>query len=189
MLSESYKSTINEVFAIFRVNFHNQYYSAYQDTDLINGIKKLWANSLHHFDENTLIQAAQNIVKNSEYLPSLKQMLDACFQVSTEAKLPSARSAYLEACHAASPKQNAQWSHPAVYYAGKQSGWRMLASTDEKTAFPIFREHYQKICQELITSGRTLPEIQRLALPETTETPLSKAENSQRLAKLQSLLD
>jgi 16S rRNA A1518/A1519 N6-dimethyltransferase RsmA/KsgA/DIM1 with predicted DNA glycosylase/AP lyase activity len=45
-----------------------------------------------------------------------------------------------------------RWSHPAVYHAGAASDWFFLASSPEKTAFPVFERHYRRLC-ELVDAG------------------------------------
>ena len=38
---EDYVEAINQIFALFRLNYHNQYYSAYPDAEQVNQVKKL----------------------------------------------------------------------------------------------------------------------------------------------------
>ena len=47
---------INQVFALFRVNYHNQFYSAYTDTDLLNQAKRLWLDTHCYFTEKQILQ-------------------------------------------------------------------------------------------------------------------------------------
>ena len=155
--------------------------------EAVNAAKRLWLDSLSAFSGDTIRQAAHTLVKGSDYLPTISRMIKQCIELSTESSLPDAHSAYIEACNASSPRQNHPWSHPAVYYAGQRSNWRLLASSDEAIAYPIFRNHYDSLCQRL-AQGETLPPIAPLALPETTEVPLSKAENSERMAVLKEQL-
>ena len=48
---------INQVFALFRLNYHNQYYSAYHDAEQLNQIKRLWLDSLAGHSTETPIFA------------------------------------------------------------------------------------------------------------------------------------
>ena len=58
---------INQVFALFQVNYHNQYYSAFGDnTKSENLAKKLWLNKLDHFSSETICGAAEKIIAESE---------------------------------------------------------------------------------------------------------------------------
>ena len=68
--------TINHVFAMFRVNFHNQYYSAFGDNNESENLaKKLWLNKLANFKTNTIYRASEKIIEDSEYLPTLNKTI------------------------------------------------------------------------------------------------------------------
>lgn len=179
---------MNEVFALFRINYHNQYYKAYSDTQVLNQIKKLWLESLRQFVPETILRGAKKVIEESEYLPTLNRMIRACQGDPEEFGLPDAHTAYLEACRAPSPKAAYRWSHPAVYHAGQASDWFFLTSNSEKVAFPVFERHYQRLCEKVM-NGVELPSPSAPALPETIETPLSKEENQQRLQSLREQLD
>lgn len=179
---------LNEVFALFRINYHNQYYKAYSDTQVLNQIKKLWLEGLHGFAPDTLLRGARKVIEESEYLPTLNRMIRACQGDPEKFGLLDAHKAYVEACRAPNPKAAYTWSHPAIYHAGCASDWFFLANNNEKTAFPIFERHYLKLC-ERVMNGETLPIPQAPALTETIETPLSKEENQKRMAELRKQLD
>jgi len=179
---------INEVFALFRINYHNQYYKAYDKVEVLNQIKKLWLESLCQFDPQTILRGARRVIEESEFLPTLNRMIRACQGDPEAYGLPDAHSAYLEACRAPSPKAAYAWSHPAVYHAGLASDWFFLANNPEKLTFPVFERHYLRLCEKVM-NGVQLAEPNAPALPETSETPLSKDENQQRLAALRAQLD
>lgn len=175
--------TINQVFALFRVNYHNQYYAAFSDTQLLNQTKKLWLDSLSRFRPATILQAARLAIEGSEYLPTLHKMITYCQGDFASHGLPDPHRAYLEACHAPSPKADYKWSHPAVYFAGRDTDWYFLASSPERIAFPLFKAQYQRWCQRVV-AGETLPEIQVPRIESDTSTPLSAEENKARLENL-----
>ena len=86
---------INEIFAMFQVNYHNQYYSAFGDSsDSENLAKKLWLSKLNDFSSNILYRAAEKIITESEYLPTLNKMIQACVYFKLPPRLPSPRDAY-----------------------------------------------------------------------------------------------
>ena len=178
---------INQVFSLFSLNYHNQYYAAFKDTEREIQAKRLWLDSLRGYAPQILLQAAKSVMINNEYLPTLHTMLEHCQRQLGEA-LPDAHAAYVEACRAPNPKASANWSHPAVYHAGRMSDWYFLASSSEATAFPVYRRHYREICQR-VRDGETLPEPNYLALPEDTQTSLSKSENLAKLTELRRDLD
>lgn len=186
--TDGHIDALNEAFALFRINYHNQYYKAYSDTQVLNQIKKLWLDSLTQFEPDTIRRGARKVIEESEFLPTLNRMMRACQGDPEAFGLPDAHSAYVEACRAASPKAAQRWSHPAVYHAGLASDWFFLASSAEKLAFPVYERHYLRLCEKVM-NGTELPLPQAPALPETTETPLSSDENHQRLEALRRELD
>lgn len=164
------------------------YFSAYPEVDAVNAAKRLWLDSLAGFAPDTVRQATHELIKQSDYLPTISRVLKQCSQISTGQHLPTAYDAYVEACHAHSPKENHEWTHPAIYYAGKQSNWRFLAENEERIAFPVFKEKYEALCAK-VTAGEVLPAIETLALPETIAAPLSKTENAERMSALRKELN
>uniref|UniRef100_UPI003F6BAEDC hypothetical protein n=1 Tax=Congregibacter sp. TaxID=2744308 RepID=UPI003F6BAEDC len=97
--------------------------------------------------------------------------------------LPAARSAYLEACNAGSPPEHKQWSHPAVYWAGRDSGWQQLATSTEAQSWPLFKRHYQNRCATLL-SGKEIPPVPE---PEKNRLASTALEGEAALAQLQRL--
>lgn len=180
---EALVDTINQSFELLRLNYQHLYFSAYSEMDALNSAKRLWMDSLSPFSSEVILHAVRRIIKESDYLPTISRIIRLCIDISSEHTLPTAHNAYIEACNAPSPKRNAPWTHPAVYYAGKQTNWFFIANNTEKTAFPIFKSHYEKLCQRII-NGETLPELTLLALPEEKSTPLSKTENIERMKKM-----
>lgn len=141
---EAQADAINQVFALFRLNYHNQFYAAYADGAQLNEIKRLWLETLGEFAPDILLAAAKAVLETSEYLPTIKLMRECCERVIEKEGLPSPRSAFLEACNQPSPKAAQRWSHPAVFLAGRDSDWFFLANNPESVTWPVFRGHYQR---------------------------------------------
>ncbi|MDP5054286.1 MAG: replication protein P, partial [Congregibacter sp.] len=137
---------INQVFALFRLNYHNQYYAAFSEAEQLRQIKKLWLDSLRDVPPAQILQGAKLAIENSEYLPTLHRMHKCCEDSLPALGLPGPRDAYLEACNAGSPPELKHWSHPVVYWAGRDCGWQRLAASPETQSWPIFSEHYQTRC-------------------------------------------
>ncbi len=129
---------------------------------------------------------AKRAILQSEYLPTVHKMLQLCAAGGNG--LPEARAAYREACNAPSPKANHKWSHPAVYHAGRESNWFFLANNPESVAYPVFAEHYRKICARVL-EGEKLAAPEQLKLEDNPGQPLSKEENAKKLAALRAQLD
>lgn len=187
-VTDAHIDALNEIFALFRINYHNQYYKAYSDTQVLSQIKKLWLESLSVFAPETILRGARKVIEESEYLPTLHRMIRACQGDPEKFGLIDAHRAYVEACKAPSPKAAYVWSHPAIYHAGCASDWYFLSSNSERNAFPIFERHYLKLC-ERVMNGEELPAPNVLTLPEIIETPLSKEENHKRMEELRKKLD
>lgn len=179
--------TINQVFALFRLNYHNQFYSAYGDTELLNQAKRLWLEALGHFSSDQILLGAKRVIETSDYLPTLNRMLQCCEEVHGPEGLPGPREAYLEACNAPSPKVAFHWSHPLVYHAGLATGWHRLSNEPESSSYPAFLEHYRRLSRELARG-------EKLALPEPVtdgedKPALSREASRQHLAELKASLN
>ncbi|ODS24229.1 hypothetical protein AB835_04975 [Candidatus Endobugula sertula] len=179
--------TINQSFELLRLNYHHLYFSAYSEIDALNSAKRLWMENLSPFKPDVILKTVHLLIKESDYLPTISRVIRGCLEVDNTHSLPDVHSAYIEACRAPSPKRNAPWSHPAVYYAGQQSNWYFLANNTEATAFPIFKTHYETLYQRVL-NGEALPEITPLALPDQKTQALSKEENITQLQKMRTEL-
>lgn len=175
---------VDRVFAEFELVYHNQYNKAFPSEEKLNYAKRIWFNNLNHLSPELIISAAHQAIRESEFLPTIKGLLK---HISGAKGLPEAYSAYIEACQAASPKIEQHWSHPAVYLAGSASDWFFLASNNEAKAFPLFKRHYDALCERVI-SGELLTIPSHQALPETISQPLSNDERKQRMKTLRDTL-
>ncbi|MFV8819211.1 replication protein P [Haliea sp. E17] len=180
---EGHVEAINQVFALFRLNYHNQYYAAYPDQTQLNQIKKLWLDALADLPVEQILHGAKHAIENSEYLPTLNRMLECCAAGLSAFGLPAPRDAYLEACNAASPKSAQPWSHPAVYLAGRDSDWFFLSSEPENRTWPVFRERYQHWCNAVLR-GEKLAVPAPEALEQQAGTPMTPDEQHSALAAL-----
>ena len=185
---EGHVEAINQVFALFRLNYHNQYYAAYPEGSQLNQIKKLWLESLADFPVEQILKGAKHAIENSEYLPTLNRMIECCQAGLVEFGLPAPHDAYVEACQAASPKSAQAWSHPAVYLAGRDSDWFFLANNEERVTWPVYREHYQRYCAAVLR-GEELVVPAPEALEKKEAEPMSKEDQLAELRKLRTKLN
>jgi hypothetical protein len=181
--TEGHIDALNQVFALFRLNYHNQYYAAYPDNGQVNQIKKLWLESLADYPVEQILRGAKHAIENSEYLPTLNRMHECCQHGLSDFGLPSAHDAYVEACNAPSPKSAQAWSHPAVYLAGRDSDWFFLGNNVERISWPIYRDHYQQYCGRVMR-GESLVVPEPAALERDAVEPLSKEEQLEELRRL-----
>ena len=178
---------INQVFALFRLNYHNQFYAAYPDSEQLNQVKKLWLEALREFPVEQILHGARHALESSDYLPTLNRMLESCRQGLSRFGLPDARGAYLEACNAGSPKSAQPWSHPAVYLAGRDADWFFLASEPESRTWPVFQAAYQRWCGRVL-AGEELTIEAPAALPESSGAPSSREQALEEIAAIRKLL-
>ena len=174
---------INQMFAEFEFAYHNQFHKAFSDSESLIIAKKYWLSNLEHYSPRQIVMAAKRVISSQEYLPSIATMVRACEQGFDLFGLPSVRQAYIEACSAPSPKQQQHWSHDAVYYAGKATGWFVLANESEASALPIFEYHYTLLCKRVI-NGESLTIEMPQPLSTKIERPLEPTEARARIAKL-----
>lgn len=174
---------INQLFAEFEIAYHNQYYKAYSSEERLVLAKKYWLGCLANYAPAQIVAAARQVVKTHDYLPTVSVVVRACEDGAILFGLSPVRDAYIEACRAPSPKAAAKWSHQAVYYAGKATGWFQLASEPEDKVLPLFEYYYQQLCQRVLR-GETLTTPQPAAIPSHIPKPLSGSENHERMQKL-----
>ncbi len=178
---------INQVFALFRRNYLNQYHKAFGDVEELNHTKRLWLEILNRFTPQAILQGARGVIENSEYLPSLHTMIRYCEQADSATAFPDPHSAYSEACRAPSPKAAYGWSHLAVYHAGKACDWYFLQTQSESVAFPIFKEKYAEICAKVRT-GLRLPDPVPPAIPALESVHTDRETAIEKLTELRDRL-
>lgn len=180
---DSVINAINQMFAEFELVYHNQFQKAFPTVEKLTYGKKLWFTNLNDFSAEQILRAARRAIKESEFLPTVRGILKFIETEYEALGLPDARSAYMEACRAPSPKSDFAWSHPAVYYAGRESDWFFLANSVERQAFPVFERNYKIICERLLRGEHVDLPVHK-ALPAEVHHPLSKEEQLDHLKKL-----
>jgi hypothetical protein len=179
---------INQVFALFRLNYHNQYYAAWSEAQQLGQVKRLWLEALGHFSSDLILMGARRAIEGSEYLPTLNRMLASCSEALGELGLPTASAAYEEACLAPSPKAEAAWTHPIAYLAGRDAGWYLLANHQRSEAWPAFQAHYnQWLRRALAGETLTIPERKAISAPRE-EDAMSTDERKEALSALKEQL-
>lgn len=168
--------------------YHNQFIKAFPNLEKLQYAKKIWFSHLQHLNAEQILAAAHRAIRESEYLPTIRGILKFCDDEYDLYGLPSTRSAYLEACFAKPPQDHVKWSHPAVYHAGKETGWYFLANNTENYSYPIFAHNYHIICQR-VRRGESLAMPVPKALPEPEKTPLSDEEQAAFIAQLRESLN
>ncbi|WP_372879173.1 replication protein P [Spongiibacter marinus] len=179
---------INRMFAEFELVYHNQYNKAFANAEKLSYAKKLWFSNLCHIPPEQITAACHRAIRESEFLPTIKGILKYCEPDDQALGLPDPHSAYVEACRAPSPKNEYRWSHPAVYHAGRKSDWYFLANNTEQQAFPVYKRHYQALCEQ-VRNGHTLHPPHPEALPAPEAKPLEPEEQRRRMREMRSKLN
>ncbi len=118
---------------------------------------------------------------NSPFLPSAGQFVEWCLPKADDYGLPDERTAYLEACQNSHNVTTSKWSHPAIFYAGKQTGFFLLKTAKEDKSWPMFKRNYADAVKQ-VKAGQVFETPERLpppppaepAKPETITTTLTR---------------
>ncbi len=179
---------INQLFTEFELAYHNQFHKAYAQEGSLNLAKKYWMTCLGDFTPEVILRAARQVVRSQEYLPTVAAVVTACENALPLFGLPPAHAAYVEACCAPEPKSQQQWSHPAVYLAGKATSWFALATEPQSVIFSVFEYNYHQLCGRVLR-GEVLDLQVPVALPESVPQPLSLEQNKAKLQELRKKFD
>ena len=153
-LQEFIKS-IDTLFVKLELAYHYQFYKVFGSDEKLHEGKKLWANSLKSYDIETIDAATEAIIQSQPYLPTLTDILKTCNEHRKKTSLPSADEAFIEARKSFSPRKEFNWSHAAVYYAGKKTGWNLINEKDGKEIFYDFKRNYDELIKQ-VNNGRIL---------------------------------
>lgn len=170
---------INRMFAEFRLAWPNQFNKAFEDKGDLILARRRWEVWLGDFSPEVIVLAARRAAETARYLPCSAEMREACESLLG---LPPAREAFHEACERGFPKHAQPWSHPAVYFAGRATGWSDLESGPDRSTFPRFEHHYA-IMRRRAARGERLAVPVPEPLPAKRGKTLSGPEVLARLAK------
>jgi hypothetical protein len=63
--------------------------------------------------------------------------------------IPTPQEAFIEAQKSSSPRQNFPWTHPIIYWAGREIGWDLINSQNNNNAFQAFSKTYMRLVREM----------------------------------------
>lgn len=151
--------------------YGHKWASSYGDKDDGN----LWLATLGDLSAQELMIGLRKCANSGEaWPPSAPEFKAMCLPDITEYGLPSTEEAYKKATQQyASPSKKA-WPHPAVYHAGKETGWFFLGTVSEKESYPKFKRIYEAICKRVM-EGETF------SLPKANSNMLEKHNNGDRV--------
>jgi hypothetical protein len=155
--------------------------------NLLNSVSaevyKTWARGLSDLSEKEI---KRGLLKARDFkgyfsLPSFREI---CKSIDLhDYGLPDERRAYEEACLKPSPKDRQQWSHAAVYHAGRLTGWHELHAMETEKIFPRYAYNYRMLCDR-IAAGENINIDVPQAIPEKISRTLTVEENLERMNKL-----
>ncbi|MBJ7551286.1 hypothetical protein JHD44_11385 [Marinomonas ostreistagni] len=142
------------LFARFKAIYTHKFASAYATTEEVKLAKREWAIALKGFQEPLLAYAVERTKERYAWPPTISEFL-AVIQTAYKAYgLPEPRQAYLEACSCRHNPREKRWSHPAVYFAGAETGWHNLSTDEERVTWPQFEKHYTYFVDKVINGEK-----------------------------------
>ena len=155
---------INVLFTQLEITYHNQFHKAFPDSDSLKLAKQLWLKKLTLFENEIIFKSIDNIMSNSEYLPSLSSVLQKCKAIKlNENNIPSLEKAFKEASSYCDAPSEHNWTHPIVYHAGLKTGWFFLKNESEQSALKEFKNKFDSLVDEWLEGKKfKSPDIPKL---------------------------
>lgn len=148
------------LFARFKAIYTHKFASAYTTTEEVKLAKREWAIALKGFQEPLLAYAVERTKERFAWPPTISEFLSVIYSAYRAYGLPEPRQAYLEASQCQHEPREAKWSHPAVYFAGKETGWYRLRTEEERVTWPLFEKHYVALVDRVINGEKlTVPDV------------------------------
>ncbi len=179
MVSDQVKISMTQLWLrmseIYGAQFANQYGEVGGESF------QTWCLGLRDMTEGMIKKGFVKLLKReSQFVPNLGEFRKLCMTTPEEFGLPSTEAAYLEACNNGHRVLHAKWTHPAVYYAGKNTGWFELRSETSKVTRPRFKAEYEALCDRVMNG-------EVLELPELNSRALEHHRNGRKVATQQAM--
>ena len=124
--------------------------------------------------------------RSSQFPPNLPEFRQLCAGAG-EHGLPEAYEAYQEAARKCRNPRAGNWSHAAVFVAGRATGWFHLRELPERQSWPRFKGHYETACQRVIRGENLDDEIPQ-ALPREVSKPVSREKAKEKISEIRKLM-
>lgn len=120
----------------------------------------------------------------SDFFPSPGRFIQWCQPTPEDLGLPTDEAAYREAAvNSYSPIAH-RWSHPAVYQAGKETGWFFLKTASQRDTQAEFKKVYADICRRVMSGDVfAVPAPDSTRLEQHTRGGKVNTEESKRAGK------
>ena len=146
---ESFIAAIDNLFLKLELSYHYQFYKVFGTDDKLTEAKKLWAESLKKYPSECIDSAVEIVIQSNDYLPTLTEIIKACSGSMGSMNIPNPQEAYIEAQKSSSPRHSFPWTHPIIYWAGKEIGWELINSPNNSNTFQAFTKIYMRLVKEL----------------------------------------
>lgn len=166
------KRLVNMIFARFMTIYGHKFKSVFQSEDEIRIAKREWALSLQEYSEAELVLAVNRCKESFIWMPTIAEFLSLLRRDYESYGLPATLAAYREACMAADHPRERDWSHPAVYHAGRATDWYRLRTEEKSQVYRDFEHNYRRLCQRVV-DGESLEVPLPMALPDKSANTLS----------------
>ena len=146
---KSFINAIDNLFLKLELSYHYQFYKVFGTDHRLIEAKKLWAESLKKFPAECINAAVETVIQANDYLPTLTEILKACSGSMGAINIPTPQEAFIEAQKSSSPRQSFPWTHPIIYWAGREVGWELINSQNNNNTFQAFSKTYMRLVQEM----------------------------------------
>ena len=145
---KSFIEAIDNLFLKLELSYHYQFYKVFGTDHRLTEAKKLWAESLKKYPAECINAAVETVIQSNDYLPTLTEVLKACSGSMGTTNIPTPQEAFVEAQKSSSPRQSFPWTHPIIYWAGREIGWDLINSQNNNT-FQAFSKTYIRLVKEM----------------------------------------
>lgn len=153
------------IFARMQLIYTHRFESAYGDEQTLTQAKREWAYSLAGVEQSRIEYALEKCKLELAWPPTIAEFVRYLTPDPQALGLPSVRDAYLEACqHSHAPAQR-HWSHPAVQWAARETGYFKLRSEQERYSWPAFEGVYRNLVERLADGEEIEFDTEERALP------------------------
>ena len=146
---KSFIKAIDDLFLKLELSYHYQFYKVFGTDHRLTEAKKLWAESLKKYPTESINAAVETVIQSNDYLPTLTEVLKACSASMGEVNIPSPQEAFIEAQKSSAPRQEFSWTHPIIYWTGKEIGWELINSPNNANTFQAFSKTYMRLAKEM----------------------------------------
>jgi len=146
---KNFIEAIDNLFLKLELSYHYQFYKVFGTDHKLKEAKKLWAESLKKYPAECINAAIETVIQSNDYLPTLTEVLKACSGSMGSINIPSPQEAFIEAQKSSPPRQSFPWTHPIIYWAGREVGWELINSTNNTNTFQVFSKTYMRLVKEM----------------------------------------